>query len=53
MTPLWDTELCATNLLVSGGHGEVIRLNEFCQRKMFVTETELGQLDGITPQAAL
>lgn len=46
-----DTELCATNSLLIGGHREVIM--EFNQREALVTETELGQTDGITPQATL
>lgn len=47
MMPPWDTELCATKSPLIGGHSEVIRRNGFTQR--LVTETELGQIDGITP----
>lgn len=38
---------CNTLSPVIGGHSEVITLNGY------VTETELGQIDGITPWAAL
>ena len=46
-----DTQLCATNSPLIGGHKEVIM--EFSQREARVTETELGQTDGITLQATL
>lgn len=39
------------NLL--GGHSKVIGENEFSRHKMFVTQTKLGHLDGIPPQARL
>lgn len=41
--------------LLTAAHlsSEMIRANGFTQCERFVTETELGQIDGITPQAAL
>lgn len=47
----WDPEPSPPNLL--GGHSKVIGENEFSRRKTFVTQTELGHLDGIPPQARL
>lgn len=46
---LQDTKTppCYGLTLIIGGHSEVIAGNGF------VTETELGQIDGITPWAAL
>lgn len=46
-----NTELCPPNLL--GGHSKVIGGNEFSRHKTFVTQTELGHLDGIPPRARL
>jgi len=46
MTPV-DPKLCAANF-----YSEVITENGFIQHERFVTETELGQNDGIIPQAA-
>lgn len=46
-----DPEPSPPNLL--GGHSKVIGENEFSRHKTFVTQTELGHLDGIPPQARL
>lgn len=40
-----------SNLL--GGHTKVIGENEFSRHKTFITQTELGHLDGILPRARL
>lgn len=47
--------LCYKATLLTAGYlrSEVIRGTGFTQGERFVTETELGQIDGITPQAAL